>query len=86
MTTIQPAMTLFLNKKGTSVMLASESTYNWETDEDPWQVPVTLALSQIQPPFGMEFIGVGVGGSYYVEKADYAQEWDFRATISVVFP
>lgn len=86
LSTIQPAVTCFLNKKGTSATLASETTYNWNADEDPWQVPVTVGLNQILPPFGNYFVGVGVGASYYVEKADYAQEWDLRAVVSVVFP
>ncbi|MCE9612889.1 MAG: hypothetical protein K8T26_01345 [Lentisphaerae bacterium] len=86
MTTIQPAATYFLNRKGTSATLGSESTYNWEADKDEWQIPVTLALSQILPPIGKQFIGVAAGGSYYVEKSDVVQEWDVRAMVSVVFP
>lgn len=86
LTTIQPAATYFLNKKGTSVTLGSESTYNWEADKDPWQVPVTLGVGQILPPFGMEFVGLALAGSYYVEKARYTQDWDVRAVLSVVFP
>lgn len=86
MTTIQPVMTYFLNKKGTSLSVASETTYNWQADKDAWQVPVTVGVGQILPPIGMQFIGVGVGASYYIEKADSAPEWDIRATVSVVFP
>lgn len=86
LSTIQPALTYFLNKKGTSVTLGSETTYNWLADKDPWQVPVTMGFSQILPPIGKQFIGVIVGASYYVEKADYVQDWDIRAAISVVFP
>jgi hypothetical protein len=84
--TIQPAITYFLNKKGTSVTLGSETAYNWEADKDEWQIPVSVALSQILPPIGNQFIGVAVGGSYYVEKADAVQDWDVRAVVSVVFP
>lgn len=86
MTTIQPMATYFLNTKGSSVSLTSETTYNWEADDDRWQVPVTLGLGQILPPIGKQFIALAVAGSYYLEKSEYAQDWDVRAVISVVFP
>jgi hypothetical protein len=86
LTTIQPAATLFLNKKGTAITAGSETTYNWEADDDKWQVPVTVAVSQILPPIGRQFIGIALGGSYYLEKADNAQDWDLRLMVSVVFP
>ncbi|MFH0953259.1 MAG: hypothetical protein V1873_02905 [Verrucomicrobiota bacterium] len=86
MTTIQPVATLFVNKKGTSVSLSSETTYNWDADTDPWQVPVTLGVGQILPPIGKQFIGIGFGATYYAEKPEFVQEWDVRAVLSVVFP
>lgn len=86
MTTLQPAATLFLNKKGTSITIGSETTYNWEADDDPWQVPVSVGLNQILPPIGKQFIGVGVAATYYIEKSDMAPEWDARMVVSVVFP
>ncbi len=85
-TTLQPVATFFLNKKGTSVSFMSETTYNWQADEDRWQVPLTLGLGQILPPIGKQFIGVAVAGTYYAERADYAPEWDVRLAVSVVFP
>lgn len=86
MTTIQPAATFFLNKKGTSVAIGSETTYNWQADKDRWQIPITLGLNQILPPINKSFVGVGFAGSYYVEKPDTAPEWDVRFTVSIVFP
>ena len=85
-TTIQPALTVFLNKKGTSVSLTSETTYNWEASKDPWQIPATVAIGQILPPFGKSFVGVGLAYSYYLEKNDLAPDWDVRAVLSIVFP
>ncbi len=85
MSTIQPAMTYFLGH-GTPLTLASETTYDWTADEDGWQVPLTLAAEQILPPFGYFFVGVSVGASYYIEKGDFAPEWDLRGMVSVVFP
>lgn len=84
-TTIQPAFTYFIGR-GTSITLTSETTYNWEADEDEWQIPITAGVSQILPPFGKFFVGVGVAGTYYIEKSDNAPEWDVRAVVSVVFP
>lgn len=86
MTTIQPAATFFLNKKGTSVIIGSETTYNWQADKDKWQIPITVGLNQILPPINKSFVGIGVAGSYYVEKPDTAPEWDVRFTVSIVFP
>jgi len=86
LTTVLPAATVFVNRKGTSVAIASEATCNWELDENKWTVPLTLGVNQILPPFGKFFLGVGLAGSYYIEKSDFAQEWDVRGIVSVVFP
>ncbi len=86
LTTIQPALTVFLNKKGTSASLTSETTYNWKASTDPWQVPATVAIGQILPPFGKSFVGVGLAYSSYLVKSDFAPDWDVRAVLSVVFP
>ncbi len=86
MTTIQPAISVFVNRRGTALIVGSETTYNWEADEDEWQIPVSLGVNQILPPFGRFFLGVGIAGSYYIEKSKYAQEWDLRGTISIVLP
>lgn len=86
LTTILPAATVFINRKGTSVALGSETTCNWELDEDKWTVPVTLGVNQILPPFGKFFVGVGFAGTYYAEKSKYAQEWDYRVIASIVLP
>ncbi len=86
MTTIQPAISLFLNRRGTSLTVGSETTYNWEADVDEWQVPLTAGLNQILPPFGKFFVGIGLAGTYYIEKPEYAQEWDMRVVASIVLP
>lgn len=86
LTTIQPAVVYFLNEMGTSLTLMSETTYDWEADQDPWQVPVTLALDQVLPPIGSQFLGIGVAGTYFFEKAEYAQDWDIRAVLSLMIP
>ncbi len=85
-TTIQPALTYFLNKKGTSASLTSETTYNWEAKTDPWQIPATIGIGQILPPFGKSFVAVGLAYSSYIEKSDFAPDWDVRAVLSIVFP
>ncbi len=86
LTTIQPALTYFLNKHGTTVSLTSETTYNWRADKDPWQIPATVAIGQILPPFGKFFVGVGLGASYYLKKNEFGPEWDLRAVVSIVLP
>ena len=86
MTTIQPLATFFVGRRGTSVGVTSETTYNWQAHKDAWQVPVTLGLGQVLPPFGKFFMAVGLGATYYIVKSDSAPEWDARATVSIVFP
>jgi hypothetical protein len=86
MSTIQPVATFFVGGHGTSISLASESTYNWKASTDPWQVPLTLGVGQVLPPIGKFFVGVGLGGTYYFVKSDFAPEWDLRAVVSIVLP
>jgi hypothetical protein len=86
LSTIQPAVVYFLNQMGTSLTWTSETTYDWKAERDHWQVPMTLLLEQVLPPVGATFFAVAVGGTYYVEKADYAQDWDIRGTVSLVIP
>jgi len=85
-TTIMPVATVFVNRKGTALALGSETTYNWKVDKDNWTIPLTAGVNQILPPFGRFFLGVGLAGTYYIEKSDNAQKWDVRGTLSVVFP
>ena len=50
------------------------------------QPAATFAVSQILPPIGKQFIALALGGTYYVEKPEHAQDRDLRAMVSVVFP
>lgn len=86
LTTLMPVATVFVNHKGTALAVGSETTYNWELEEDNWTVPVTFGINQILPPFGRFFLGVGFAGTYYVEKSEYMQDWDLRGTLSIVLP
>ncbi len=83
--TLLPACTYFLGH-GTSVTLASETTHTWKLEDDSWNVPLTLGLGQILPPFGKFFVGVAVGASWYPVRPDFGQEWDVRAAASIVLP
>jgi hypothetical protein len=86
LTTIQPAVIYFLTQMGTSLTWMSETTYDWEAEQDAWQVPMTLVLEQVLPPVGAAFFAVTVAGTYYVEKPENAQEWDIRGAVSLMFP
>ncbi len=83
--TIQPALSYFVGR-GRSISLMSETTYNWKAEQNQWQVPLTLGLGQILPPFGKFFLGVGVGGTWYIERSNLAPRWDLRGSISIVLP
>lgn len=85
-TTIMPVVSLFVNRKGTAVALGSETTYNWEADDDNWTIPLSAGVNQILPPFGKFFLGIGFSGTKYLEKGEYVQDWDVRGTLSLVLP
>jgi hypothetical protein len=85
-TTIMPVVSLFVNRKGTALAVGSETTYNWEADDDNWTIPLTAGVNQILPPFGKFFIGIGLSGTKYLEKSEFYQEWDVRGTLSIVLP
>jgi len=86
LTTIQPACIFFLNELGTSLTLTSETTYDWQVDDDAWRVPATLVLEQVLPPVGSVYFSVAAGGTYYIEKPEYEGDWDARATLSLIIP
>ena len=86
LTTIQPAVVYFLTQVGTSLTWTSETTHDWKAEQDGWQVPMTLVLEQVLPPIVGMYPTLSVGGSAYVVKPEYAQEWDIRGTVSLVIP
>jgi len=86
LTTIQPIVAYFLTQMGTSLIWTSETTYDWMAEQDGWQVPMTLALEQVLPGFGGTFFAVDVAGTYYLEKPEFAQDWDIRGVVSFIIP
>jgi hypothetical protein len=66
-----------------SLILNTESTYNWETDE--WTVPINAGVSRIFK-FGKQRVSLGVQGRVYAVSPDGGPEWGARAVATFLFP
>ena len=65
--------------------LNSESTANWEADDDQWTVPINLSVSKLSS-FGVFPASYQVGAGVYVAGPDGGPEWQLRASITVLLP
>jgi hypothetical protein len=83
-TYLQPVLA-HSSKKGFTVALSSESTYNWKAKNRKWMVPLIGSVSQILP-LGKHYISVGLGGIYYAKAPSSAPEWGIRFTLTFLFP
>lgn len=81
--TVQPFVT-YLIGGGWASTFTSETSYNWEADEDLWTVPLALSLSRIVNVGGLTF-NAALSGVYYAEKPEGAAEADLRLGITYVF-
>ena len=68
-----------------TVTLQSESTANWEVDEDRWTVPINLILAKLSS-FGVfpASYQLGVGG--FAAHPDVGPSWKIRGAIVVLLP
>ena len=80
-TYLQPFMA-HSSKKGLSVNLSSETSYDWKGGQ--WSVPLIGGVSQIIPVFG-HLISGGVSALYYAKTPLYGPEWGIRATLTLLF-
>jgi hypothetical protein len=76
---------LAYGKHGTTITLQSESTANYEVDEDRWTVPVNLVVSKVSH-FGSFPASYALGGGTYVESPPGGPEWKLRAAITLLLP
>lgn len=82
-TTLQPFLSYLLGG-GWAASLTAEASYNWNTDEGKWTVPLAASLSKVVN-IGGKYVNVGVGAVNYVEKPDFAPDWELRLNITYVF-
>jgi hypothetical protein len=71
--------------KTVTVTLQSETSANWEADEDRWTVPINLQFSKLSS-FGLFPASYQVGFGGYVEHPDAGPSWKIRGAIVVLLP
>jgi hypothetical protein len=82
--TVQPFVTYLLGG-GWSATVTSESSYNWNgAAGQRWVVPVTLATAKVVD-FDGKFINLGAAYVNYVEKPQFAPDWELRLSATYVF-
>ncbi|MCK9432501.1 MAG: transporter [Candidatus Omnitrophica bacterium] len=72
-------------KKGFTVSVSSESTYDWKASDRAWTIPVIGTLSQVLP-FFKEYASISLGGIYYAQAPTSGPKWGIRATITLLLP
>lgn len=70
-------------KKGFSVSLSSETSYDWKGGN--WTVPFIGGVSQILPIYG-QLISAGISGICYAKSPVDGPKWGVRAVITLLFP
>ncbi len=71
--------------KTVTVTLQSETSANWEADEDRWTVPINLQFSKLSS-FGVFPASYQVGFGGYVEHPDAGPSWKVRGAMVVLLP
>jgi hypothetical protein len=81
-TFLQPFVS-YTTKTFTSLVLNTESTYDWEGDQ--WNVPLNLAVQQLLK-IGKQPMALQIGGRYYAEGPSGGPEWGLRFQVQFLFP
>jgi hypothetical protein len=63
----------------------TESTRNWEANEDEWTVPLNATVTKVLK-LGGQLVSVGGGARYYVTGPDTAPDWGLRVILTFLFP
>jgi hypothetical protein len=83
-TFVQPFLS-YTTKQAWTYALNTESTRNWEANEDEWTVPVNVTATKVIK-LGDQLVSVGGGARYYVAGPDTAPDWGLRLIITFLFP
>ena len=81
---LQPFLS-YTTKQAWTYTLNTESTRNWEANEDEWTVPVNVQATKVLK-LGGQLVSVGGGARYYVTGPDTAPDWGLRLIITFLFP
>jgi hypothetical protein len=81
---LQPFLS-YTTKQAWTYTLNTESTHNWEANEDEWTVPVNVQATKVLK-WGGQLVSLGGGARYYVTGPDTAPDWGLRLIITFLFP
>jgi hypothetical protein len=68
-----------------TVTLQSETTANWEVDEDRWTVPINVILAKLSS-FGVFPASYQLGFGGFVAHPDVGPSWKIRGAIVILLP
>jgi len=83
-TFLQPFLS-YTTKQAWTYTLNTESTRNWEANEDEWTVPLNVQATKVLK-IGGQLVSVGGGARYYVAGPDTAPDWGLRVIVTFLFP
>jgi len=83
-TFVQPFLS-YTTKQAWTYALNTESTRNWEANEDEWTVPVNVTATKVIK-LGDQLVSVGGGARYYLAGPDTAPDWGLRLIVTFLFP
>jgi hypothetical protein len=82
-TTLQPFLTYLLGG-GWAASLNVEASYNWKADADKWTVPLAASMSKVVN-LGGKYVNFGLAAVGYIERPDFAPDWELRVNATYVF-
>jgi hypothetical protein len=68
-----------------TVTLQSETTANWEVDEDRWTVPINMVFAKLSS-FGVFPASYQLGFGGFVAHPDVGPSWKIRGAIVILLP
>lgn len=81
---LQPFLS-YTTKEAWTYTLNTESTRNWEANEDEWTVPVNVTATKVLK-LGDQLVSAGGGARWYVAGPDTAPDWGLRFILTFLFP
>ena len=86
-TFLQPFFT-YTTPDGLSATFKTETTYNWEAEDDDnkWSVPLILVVAQVSK-IGDQLVEYGFGATYHAKSPEGGPEgWGGRFVFTMMFP
>jgi hypothetical protein len=79
----QPFLT-YITKSKTTLVLNTESTYDWE--HEAWSVPINATIAQMLK-VGSQIIQITVGARYWADSpVGGPQDWGAQVRLTLLFP